>query len=348
MYKNTILPEINFKDINFDALLYLATKDNTLYFVASTLLDSYTELNSNQKTRLQDIVDKGSSEIQEIQRSIKSLTKLVPNALIFKTYMGENYKRIGNDIDALVDYNELYKIEDLLFDQGYKTVVNFPKHEQCIMVERSGEKKLHIQSKVHWCWKEYLDPELIWKDPRPVIHNQEEFLTNNVNADFLIHIAHMNFEHPYFKLSELLYLFSLVPEIDLDLVLEQAQKYNWKKTLLRSINLMNNIHVVLYGHRLIDNIAFKELYFKELSFPVMFPRTHMVLAVIEKRITYYLLGRVIKIIQVLLTGETAVYTDPPERKQYIKDGEQVIKESKIRYTVNHLRHRIFSIFDNFK
>ena len=226
--------------------------------------------------------------------------------------------------------------------------VDFPKIEKAVLITKEGRKKIHLQSKIHWCWKEYLDEELIWQNPRYVTYNGHTIPINNVNADFLIHIAHMNYEHPYFKLSELLYLFSIVPALDFDILLAQTKKYKWQNTFLRTLNLMNNIHQILYGEPLTNKVNFKKIEFTRLSFPLMFSRKHMIKATLEKKITYYLLARMFKISRVLLTGETCSYTVPPERKYLTKDGKFLIRESAIRKAINLMRFRIFKLFDIFE
>lgn len=347
LYKRTLLPDVDISEINIDKLLNIAVKDNALYYAAKKLLEN-PSLESALRKILEAIVSKGDSELLEIQRTIDDIKKYINDYLIFKTYRGENFERIGNDIDVFVKHSDLYSLRDEFLARGYYLFIDFPKHERAVLINREDRIKIHLQSKIHWCWKDYLDEGLIWQNPRNVIYNGREIVINNVNADFLIHIAHINYEHPYFRLSELLYLFSIVPTLDLDILLKQTKKYNWQKTFSRTMNLMNNIHQILYGELLTDKIGFTKLEFTNLTFPFMFSRKHIIQATLEKRITYYLLGRMFKIIRVLLTGETCSYTDPPERGQLTKNGKPVIKENAMRKALNLMRYRILKLLDIFE
>lgn len=346
LYKKTVLPDVDIREVNIDKLLIIAVKDNALYFTAKRLLTNQN-LEQADKEKLQDIVSKGDKELEKIKETIKDIKRNIKNFIIFKTYKGANFTRIGNDIDVLIKYEDLYSSRDRLLSNGYHLFIDFPKFERAVLLDKKDRKKIHLQSRLYWCCKEYFDQDFLWRNPRTVKYNEEEIPINNVNADFLIHIAHTNYEHPYFKISELLYLFSLVPELDFDLLLEQTKKYGWHKTFLRTFNLMNNIHYVLYGQLLSKEVPFEKINIKEIKFPFEFSRIHMVNACIEKGITFYLLGRVFKILRVLLTGETVSYTVPPEREQYVKDGKPIIEESNFRKMVNIFRHKFLKLFDRF-
>ena len=51
------------------------------------------------------------------------------------------------------------------------------------------------------------------------------------NAEYLVNIAHANFEPLQLNLTEMLYLKSLIKKIDENKVVSQAKKYNWSNTL---------------------------------------------------------------------------------------------------------------------
>ncbi|MCP3953108.1 MAG: nucleotidyltransferase family protein [Desulfobacterales bacterium] len=340
LYRPLDWPTVDLATLDVDRLLKLATVDNALTYLAGRLLEAY-KLDPDLETRLGVIDDRGRRKLDQAQATVAAFDAVMPaEHLLYKTYKGKHFPRIGNDIDVLVRPADLPDLHRNMLAAGYRDVVLFPAHERCIMVKKPGQINLHIQSRVHWCGKQFLDEAQIWREPRKVSFADREIPTNNVTADFLIHLAHINFEHPFFKFSELLYLFSLVPQVDFALAFEQARKYRWRRTFVRTVNMLNNIHVVLYGEPATDRVPFQDLRLDNLAFPFVFSRRHMVLAVLERRITYYLLGRVFKIIRVLFTGETCSYTDPPERALYTKDGQPVIKESMTRSLLNTARQRL--------
>jgi hypothetical protein len=347
LYRDTIIPDIGITEISIERLLHLATVDNALDHTARLILKKYEHnIEKEIKGYIEEIVSKGDDERRQLDDTILDLKRNInTDYLIFKTYKGKRFQRIGNDIDILVEPDKLEKLHKKLLSGGYRDEVLFPKHEKCIMVKKPEQINLHIQSKVHWCGKEFLDNELIWKEPRTVVYAGHELRTNNKNADFLIHLAHLNFEHPFFRLSELLYLYKLCKFVDFELLIHQTERYKWKNTFLRNIELMNNIHVALYEKPMTEVVPLRRSVIKVIAFPYEFSRKHMILSVIERRITYYLLGRVFKLTRVLLTGETCSYTQPPERKKLIKDGKHIIKESVVRGAFNDIRHRLLRLLD---
>jgi hypothetical protein len=329
-------------------LLQIALIDNALTFVAGRLLQDRVLL-ADVRTYLEDIVAKGHRKFEQAADTLADFKQFMPaDTLLFKTYKGTHHTRIGNDIDVLVKKGDLAGLHDALLAAGYGDVVLFPRHEHCIMVKKPGQINLHIQSRVHWCGKQFLDEAVIWDNPRMVTFAGQELETSNATADFLIHLAHINFEHPFFRLSELLYLFSLVPAVDFNLAWEQVGRYRWQRTFRRTVNMMNNIHMALYGEPVTDQVPCTDMHLTQLSFPFVFSRRHLIAAVLERRITYYLMGRMLKIGRVLLTGETCSYTQPPERTLYIRDGRQVIRESHIRGALNSARQRFLRALENRK
>lgn len=345
LYRKTILSDVGLGEVDIEKLLLLATVDNALDYTARKILEE-KKIENEIRVYLENIVSKGDDEQVQLDNTISDLKRNIDiDYIVFKTYKGKRFRRIGNDIDILVKPEKLNKLHEKLLSQGYGDEVLFPKHERCIMVKKADQINLHIQSKVHWCGKEYLDDELIWQLPRKVEYAGHDIRTNNVNADFLIHLAHTNFEHPFFRLSELLYLYGLFGDVDFELLVKQTEKYRWEKTFIRNIALMNSIHLSLYDEPLTEEISLPKVAIKRLAFPFEFTRKHMVQAVIEKRITYYLLGRIFKLTRVLATGETCSYTQPPERNKFTRDGNLVIKESVARGAMNNLRHKLLRLFD---
>lgn len=312
LYQKSLLPDVDVNEINIDKFIHIALKNNVLYYVAKKMIENIS-LEPSLKERFETIVSKGDSELVEIERSIDEVQKHFKEHVIFKTYRGENFPRIGNDIDVLAKYQNLDFIKNDFIAMGYHTGYDDPK-EKSVGLLRAGQKKIHLHGAITWCWTEYMDEEIIYQNPRNVIYNGQRITIPNVNADFLIHIAHMNFEPLHMIYSELLYLFNLVPEIDFDIILRQTKKYNWQKTLLRTLNLMNNFHQNLYGKLLTAKVEFTELELTNLVFPYVFSRKHIILTILEKRLFIYPLTKLFKVIRVLLTRNTYRYIDSPERR----------------------------------
>lgn len=311
LYKKTLLPDIKVSEINIDEFIYIALKNNVLYYVAKKINEN-PSLEPDLKERFETIASKGDLELLEIKESIDEVKKHIKEYIIFKTYRGENFPRIGNDIDVLVKSKNLNSIKKQFVAMGYHTEYDDPK-EKSVGLLKKGQKKIHLQGAITWCWTQYLDEDLIYHKPRSAIYNGQKINIPNVNADLLIHIAHMNFEPLLMMYSELLYLFKLIPEVDFDILLEQTQKYNWQKTFLRTLNLINNFHYILYGELCSEKIEFKKVKFSDITFPYTFSRKHILLACLEKRLFVYPLTRIFKVIRLFLTRDAYRYIDSSER-----------------------------------
>jgi len=134
----------------------------------------------------------------------------------------------------------------------------------------------------------------------------------------------MNFEPLYMDLGELLYLFTIIPKMDFHLALEQTEKYCWKKTFLRTLNLINNFHYYLYGEVLTQEIDFNKIEFEKLVFPYCLSRTHLILSVLEKRLFIYPLTRIFKVFNILSCGDTFTkYISPVDRETKEQGRETV-------------------------
>ena len=312
LYRKTLLPYNDPGEMNIDKFIQLALKNNLLYYSAKEIVKN-ASLNPALRTRFETIISEGAAEFLEIGRSIDEIKKHISDYIIFKTYRGEKFLRIGNDVDVLVTDDRRELIKNEFINLGYSTEYDDPK-EKSVGLLKTGQKKIHLQGGITWCWEKYLDDELIHHEPRKVSYNGQEIPIPNVNADFLIHLAHMNFEPLFMLYSELLYLFKLVPEVDFALLLEQTRKYNWQRTFLRTINLINNIHLQLYGELCCHTVKFKHLAMQRIIFPYEFSRMHLFRTVLEKKLFLYSLTKISKIINLFIIRDAYQYIDSPERK----------------------------------
>ena len=157
-------------------------------------------------------------------------------------------------------------------------------------------RKIHVHGRVEWCGKEFMTPGMIWKKPRVVELYGEPIVVPNHNADFLMHLAHINYETFKVTYSDYRYIVAhLLNHVKLGECTEEAKKYKWVNTYLRTLELIVN---------------------HEGEFPIYLSRTHMIKAMIERGVTGYALKRLFKSLRILLTGNVERYLDPPERRLF--------------------------------
>lgn len=310
LYTHTIKEDVNINEIAIDKFIKLASENNLLFHTAKQILESPT-LSEDARNCFQKIVVNGEKAIVEVRKSLNDIETYLPQGLIFKTFRGKDFIRIPNDIDVLTkDFDrDLRK-----FTKAGFRITDHDRREGSAQLIRGDRRKIHIHSRISWAWEEFLDEEVIFDSPRSEIFNGQEIMIPNITADVLIHLAHMNFEPLNMVYSELLYLFTIIPKMNFDLALNQAKKYRWENTVLRTLKIINSLHYYLYGRRLTNKITFKELDFEDIAFPYCFPRPHLVLSVLEKRLFLYPLTRIPKVIKIFLSGDTySGYISPAER-----------------------------------
>lgn len=300
LYKDTKLPDVLTNDIDTDIFIKLASKNNLLYNASKQILD-FPSLSEENRRRFQIIVSDGEKNLAKVRRTLEEIKKHLPNCIIFKTFRGTNFIRIPTDIDVLT---RTFKTDiNKFMGFGYKTSGYLPR-EGSLHLLRDAMWKIHLHNDISWAQTHFFNLDFIFQNPRTEVFNGQEVTIPNITADVLIHLAHMNFEPLNMVLAELLYLFTIIPKMDFHLALEQSEKYRWKKTFLRTLNLINNFHYYFYGGVLTQEIDFNKIELEKIVFPYCFSRTHLILSVLEKRLFIYPLTRIFKVLNILFCGDT--------------------------------------------
>jgi len=231
-------------------------------------------------------------EVDKIRKTLLLINEyLYGDYRIIKTYRGTN-PRIGNDVDVLVEKGRFGWTRWLFESIGFKAR-EFNQVDRDIGLYKDGYKKIHLHGAIRWCEVDYMDDEFIWENPLQVMYLGERITIPNYEADFLIHIAHINYEEGCVRLSEYTYYCAL-----LNLITEaprtQAYKYHWGKTYDRTVKILDS--------------SFPE------AFPLTLSRRHLIHAMVERGLYKYTAKRFWKVLRILLTGNTRRYLDAPERK----------------------------------
>ncbi len=299
------------QEINIPRLLQISMRNNLGYYVFKTLFNKYGErLTKNTFTLLEDLINRGDNRIMDQRAALLQIKTCLPQCLIYKTFRAHH--RIPNDIDILV--RNLRQAVNFLKLTGM-TLHEYSSHEAVLITDKKIRIQLH--SKVSWANSSFLDNELIREKTRTVSFDGVAIRIPNIEADFLIHLAHINFEPLHFTLSDFLYLCKIAPLINWNVVINQARKYHWERTFNHSMVLLDGLHHSLY----LDICPFEGLRLEHraerkgnISLPKSLPKRHIINAFIEKKLFLYTIRRMIKVSRILFSGDT--YTPfylPPER-----------------------------------
>jgi hypothetical protein len=258
------------------------------YYLANKLATDYREeLNGSISHTIKNIIRAHEIKCTQMQRALETLNRVLDDYLVIKTYY--DFPKIGSDIDILT-YN---------FNKAIKT---FLKNKFDLIEYRSQKVlfniqgfKIHLHRNVTWADEKsiFIDNELLWTNPQTVILGQVEVKIPNANADFLIHLAHINFECFYITLPNIIHLYKLANNVNWDLLLRQARKHRWERTFRRSVKLLDTFHHTFYNEKCpfhewnIEHCGIKDL--KKVSLPLPVPRKNLVFAIMEKRLGRWVL-----------------------------------------------------------
>jgi hypothetical protein len=316
IYRSPCIARPSLGQVDITSLLSLAIRNDVGYYITKVLSTIYAnKLDKNTRLMVKNIARKGDNKFKNIQYVLQTLSYHLNDYLLIKTY--RKYPRIGNDVDILV--HDFDKAARELMDAKINLVEYTSNQQRAVFIQKGV--KIHLHGNISWAKENltFLDDDLIWYKPRHVKVDRTQTKIPNLDADFLIYLAHLNYENLHITLSDLLYIYELATRVNWDIVLKQASKHHWEKTLGRSVWLLDTIHHTIYPspcpfmkwnlrHRGYGDLG-------SVSLPKPFPRTCIILAFIEKKsITWVLRNKILKSMYILASHDTyRPFYVPPER-----------------------------------
>lgn len=238
LYQKPVFDNISIEEIDLNKLLILAKKNNLLFYVCQLLKENYfPKISASGRDKIDSIIKEGNEELEKISKSINVSNENIEEYVLIKTYRG--YPRIANDLDILVE--DFYREFDNLKNDGIN-YRDWDKQLLEVVFQNEGMAKIHLHGKIGWLNRSYFDLDIVWQNPRKALFSDRQVSIPGFTADFLIHLAHMNFEPMHFTLSELLYLFKISEKVNWELVYRQSKKYNWHRTLLKTLEILDAFH----------------------------------------------------------------------------------------------------------
>ena len=308
LYLPPVMPVSDPGDVDIDQILDLALRNNMLLHFAQVIGREYPRY----AERVEPILAKGKKAIRSLRRAIDVTGDVLDRFIIIKTYRGDHFLRIANDLDVLVPMADYENARARFLGKGYRMVGDLPR-EMSVGFVREGMHKIHLHAQIAWCGSRFLGEDFVFRDTRTVQYLDRDIQIPGENADFLIYLAHCNYEPLHILLSELLYLYSIYPRTDLTVMTAQAGRYDWRQTFLRTVGIISAIHEILFGYSLASEYRVPNLHLEGNPFPYTFTTGHLIRAVMEKRIFGYVISRALKVVQLVITRNSQRFTEPPER-----------------------------------
>ena len=288
--------------VSLPKVLELASKNGVLYYAVNELLERYhDELTERTRSLLLRIKKGEEAELGKLSRTVKLIDEFLDEYLVFKTYKG--YPHVTHDVDVIV--KDLAKSIRILTSVGKVNLVNQTDTEA--VLKRSDILNVHLYRKVAWCAQEFFDDEFTWENPRRITLPSTDISVTipSVECEFLSIIAHANFEPLWIPLSDLVYLFTLIPKVRWTYVIPQVTKHSWCGAFYRTLSLINYIHEEVYSEPCIVveglQLAKKS---KSSRIPLQFTLNHVIASFIEKKALVKFMTSLILSIRIFLNKET--------------------------------------------
>jgi len=184
----------------------------------------------------------GEEHFARLNRSLTEMNQIlgVESYITYKTFFG--YPRLTSDLDIIV--RNISSAAAELKKTGWHAG---PIQQGTLDVEKEGALPVGLHERVGWDTPPIFDAELLWAGLR-----RKELLGHNViipspEVDIMTILAHIPFEKLYLDWGEMCYLYATAKQADLPLIMAQAKKYHWERSLKGLLAILNAAHVAAFG-----------------------------------------------------------------------------------------------------
>ncbi len=247
---------------NYQSLITAATQHGILPIVYKTIKSLSQSNNSNHKSLItnHEILSAFKQQyLSIVQRNMLMSAELIKitnllkenniEALAFKgpalsqMAYGDITLRQYVDLDVLVRKEDIYKIDDLLKDHGYKRVIKLTSQQEKLWIKFKHDLGLYhpksgVHFEMHWSLldEDYpiqMKQDALWENPQIVKINQQEIKTFP-NEELLLYLCIHGSTHLWERIE-------WIKDIDL---LIQTQEIDWNKITEKAKS--SNVETIFY------------------------------------------------------------------------------------------------------
>jgi len=207
--------------------------------------------------------------------------------MVIKTFRSMPFVTL--DVDTLVKGEDFEEVKGILGKYDHEEFGSNPTLQPHMKMKDTLIIDLHHE--LTWKREDFFDNDLTWKDPREVLIEGIPVFVPNLEVEVMLLISHLFRERWQITLLELLYLKSVSPSVNWDLILAQAAKYGWLYLFKRVASLINSINRKLYKDSCdvipVTNANYR--IFMPLSLPYVFT-PHLAMETFfawKKKVTFY-------------------------------------------------------------
>jgi len=206
----------------------------------------------------------------QLDNTINLLDKVLgrENYLLLNTY--KSYPYATHDVDIVV--KNFKKTTDALQSAGLTLVKELLPG---IHYSKKGLLLVDIFEDVEWGSIKAVDDEIMWLGDRYVKIGDAEVRLPSFEGDILSIVAHTNFQFYKITLSDLIYIYKLMPDTNWPLVIQQASNHGWLDALLGTFSILNYFHYTLYGEPSLIEKYISSVRETSMEFPYIFSYSHV-------------------------------------------------------------------------
>ena len=241
------IDRIDLEKVDWDRVLRRASSNRLLYYFATNLLDiAEIPASSPLMENLKLVIGEGNKWLSKLKNTLEFINSTFSRAsipfLVVKTYRELPY--VTFDVDVLVRPSNIKEAENVLKQKGAKIKQFEPKLQADVVLP--GLLRIDLHTGFFWQGSEFLNASLAWNDLRKRKIQQVNCPTPSLEFELALMMAHILYERWHIPLLECLFIKNNYQKVDWNIILEEAKKYGWYKSLLRFISIVNELNNKLY------------------------------------------------------------------------------------------------------
>ena len=227
-------------------------------------------LSNNLKKTLHHLQKAEEVKLIQLEDTINLLDKVLgsENYLLLNTY--KSYPYATHDVDIVV--KNFKKTTDMLQAAGLTLVKELLPG---IHYSKKGLLLVDIFEDIEWGSIKAVDDDVMWLGRRKVKIGDANVRLPSFEGDILSIAAHTNFQFYKITLSDLIYIYKLMPDTNWPLVIQQASSHGWLDGLVGTISILNYFHFKLYGEPSLIEKYISSVQETSMEFPYIYSYSHV-------------------------------------------------------------------------
>lgn len=235
---------------DLESTLKLAINNRILYCFTSLALKKLN-LPEKEIKMLIEVRKEGKEWLGKFQNTLNYLNDKIgsENYVVIKTF--KYYQDVTFDVDIILKSDIIWD-EDFDKDKDfYCTKINGgyelkPKNDKYLAID--------IYDNFLFRTKTIFSKDFVSKNLRKIIFEGQYYTIPSIEAEMLLYISQLNFQLRFITLHDFLQVIKTISEnkdgLNWNSIFEEVEKYNWKNSFVKTLSIINALHLKMYGETL--------------------------------------------------------------------------------------------------